>query len=114
MPRKCHTGGFGQVFRREALEQAGGFSVKRWPYVLEDHEIMHRMAQIGKLAYRIDHRCVPEARRGKTAQRSWTLVDRLLYTALPSFTMEWFYYRYLSSRLAARKLSNERLRDRDW
>lgn len=114
MPRKCHTGGFGQVFQREALEQAGGFSIERWPYVLEDHEIMHRMAQIGKIAYRIDHRCSPEARRGKAAQRSWTLFDRLLYKALPSFAMDWFYYQYLASKLAARNLSNQRLRDRDW
>jgi glycosyltransferase involved in cell wall biosynthesis len=37
------TGGYGQIFRIQALRQAGGFSEKIWPYVLLDHEIMFRI-----------------------------------------------------------------------
>ena len=41
------TGGYGQIFRTQALRQAGGFSEKIWPYVLLDHEIMYRIFKQG-------------------------------------------------------------------
>ena len=114
-PRKCHTGGFGQAFRRDLLDAAGGFDFERWPFVLEDHEIVHRIARLGRLAYSADHVCHPSDRR--TEDRSgcnWRLWERVQYKLLPGFAMERFFYGYLADRFARRGLSNLRLREKTW
>jgi len=49
MPRQCHSGGYVQAFRTSMLDAAGGFSVTRWPYVLEDHEIIHQIMKQGEI-----------------------------------------------------------------
>lgn len=114
IPRKCHTGGYGQAFRREAFEQAGGFDSVRWPYVLEDHEIIHRLAAIGPLAYSCDHVCYPSDRRTDRTDCSWTLGERIAYKLLPGWAMDWFFYSLLADRFRKRGLDNRRLRQKTW
>jgi glycosyltransferase involved in cell wall biosynthesis len=113
-PRKCHTGGFGQAFRRDLLAAAGGFDGARWPFVLEDHEIVHRMARLGRLAYAADHVCHPSDRRADRSACNWSRWERIQYKLLPQFAMERFFYGYLARRFARRGLSNLRLRDKTW
>ena len=113
-PRKCHTGGFGQAFRRDLLEAAGGFDFERWPFVLEDHEIVHRIAPLGTLAYSADHVCHPSDRRSDRSDCNWTLWERVQYKLLPGSAMEQFFYGYLAERFTRRGLSTLRLRDKTW
>jgi hypothetical protein len=113
-PGKCLTGGFGQAFRRAMLERAGGFDPERWPFVLEDHEIVHRMVGQGPLAYARAHVCYPSDRRMDRSGCSWNLTERVLYKALPEAAMEWFFYRFLARRFERRGLRNIKLRDQAW
>ena len=113
-PTKCHTGGFGQAFRRDLLHAAGGFDARRWPFVLEDHEIVHRITPFGRLDYAADHVCHPSDRRADRSGCNWTLWERIQYKLLPGFAMERFFYGYLARRFARRGLSNLRLRDKTW
>ncbi len=114
LPHKCHSGGCGQSFRREALERIGGFDPERWPWVLEDHEIMHRLAGIGRLAYRSDHVCYPSDRRSDRTNVGWGAIDRMLYKLLPNALMDWFFYSYLATKFARQKKANAQLRSRTW
>ncbi|MEG3176211.1 glycosyltransferase family 2 protein [Sphingomonas sp. RB3P16] len=112
LPGQCHTGGAGQVFRTEALRRAGQFDALRWGYVLEDHEIMHRMAKLGPLAYGGALWCAPSPRERDRDSIRWTLSERLLYHATPGPARDWFFYTYLARRLAARRLTSDRIRER--
>lgn len=114
LARQCHTGGFGQAFSTERLRQAGGFDADRWPYVLEDHEIMHRVAKLGRLRYGYAHYCAPSSRRGNRKSVDWTLTERLLYHLTPLAHRDWFFYRFLGPRLAARGAVNQALRSQPW
>ena len=114
LPGKCHTGGYGDAFRHDALVRAGGFDLSRWPFVLEDHEIVHRIGRLGRLAYAADHVCFPSERRSDRSGCSWTVGERILYKFLPDSLMDWFFYRYLAQRFERRGLSNLRLRDKNW
>lgn len=114
LPGKCHSGGCGQTFRREVLEAVGGFDAERWGWVLEDHEIIHRASRHGPLVYDPAHLCFPSDRRSDRSGCSWTLAERVAYKLLPGAAMDWFFYRFLASRFAARGLGNVRLRDQAW
>lgn len=114
LPRKCHTGGYGQAFNTAALAEAGGFDPQRWPFVLEDHEIIHRMLGQGTLAYAIDHVCYPSDRRSDRSDCSWTVLERVLYKLMPQRWMDWFFYSFLAQRFSRRGLSNIKLRDQQW
>jgi glycosyltransferase involved in cell wall biosynthesis len=114
LPAQCHTGGAGQVFRTDVLRRAGQFDALRWGYVLEDHEIMHRMAKFGSLAYGGDLWCAPSPRERDRESIRWTLVERVLYHATPKPARDWFFYAFLSRRLAARRLSSDRIRERQF
>jgi len=113
-PRKCHTGGYGQNFRREFLERAGGFDAERWPHVLEDHEIVHRVRKFGPILYGADFVCHPSDRRDDRSRCSWTLGERVIYKLLPTPFMDWFFYRFLGPGLERRGLGNLRLREKSW
>lgn len=113
-PRKCHTGGYGQNFRRDLLDQAGGFGIGIWPYVLEDHEIVHRMQKLGPILYGAGFFCLPSDRRDDRSRCSWSLAERIIYKLLPTVFMDWFFYRFLGPRMAQRGLGNLRLRERGW
>ncbi|WP_176594043.1 glycosyltransferase family 2 protein [Sphingobium sp. EM0848] len=113
-PSKCHAGGYAQAFRTQALRAAGGFDAERWPYVLEDHEIVHRVMRHGPVLYHPDHVCFPSNRRASRASVSWTRAERLLYRYMPRRALDWYFYRFLSRRLAARNSMGIALRTKDW
>lgn len=113
-PGKAHSGGCGQAFRRSALDAAGGFDPQRWPYVLEDHEIIHRVTAHGTIAYGFDHVCYPAPRRQGRFSVSWNLIERVLYKLLPRAAMDWYFYRFLARRLERRGLMNVKLREQNW
>lgn len=112
LAKQCHTGGFGQIFRTAMLRAAGGYSAAQWPYVLEDHEIAHRMLKQGPLHASADLWCVPSTRRTDRTNVSWTLAERLLYHATPFARKDWFFYEFLARRFEARNLANTNLRNR--
>ncbi len=115
MPRQCHSGGFGQSFRTEALRRAGGFSAERWPFVLEDHEIMHCLTRNGgRLGYGFDHWCRPSDRRADRKKVDWTLVERLFYHFTPFGRKDWLFYCFLAPRFAARGMKAIALREKNW
>ncbi len=114
-PTQTHAGGYGQSFRAGALHAAGGFSPERWPYCLMDHEIMHRIVRNGgRLAYDINHWCVPSPRRADRRRVRWTLPERLFYHIVPRSSRDWFFYDYLGPRFAARRLDALALREQPW
>jgi glycosyltransferase involved in cell wall biosynthesis len=112
LPRQCHTGGAGQVFRTASLRQAGGFDPARWKYVLEDHEVVHRVQKIGTIEYGAAFWCAPSARDRDRDSISWSFFERLVYHATASGAGDWFFYRFLKTRLRARRLTSERMRER--
>jgi glycosyltransferase involved in cell wall biosynthesis len=112
LPGQCHAGGAGQAFRTAALRRAGGFDPGRWNMVLEDHEIMHRVRDHGRLGYHSGLWCAPALRDRDRASTRWTLAERLCYHATTPWAGDWFFYGFLADRLAARRLSSERLRER--
>ncbi|AMK22374.1 MULTISPECIES: glycosyltransferase [unclassified Sphingobium] len=111
---KCHAGGYAQAFRASALRAAGGFDATRWPYVLEDHEIVHRVMAHGRTVYHPGHVCFPSDRRASRKAVSWTRGERLLYRYAPRAAMNWYFYRFLGRRLAARNSLGIALRRKDW
>ncbi|KEZ14393.1 MULTISPECIES: glycosyltransferase [Sphingobium] len=111
---KCHAGGYAQAYRTDALRAAGGFDAKRWPYVLEDHEIVHRVMTHGRAIYDRDHVCFPSARRSCRKAVSWTRAERLIYRYTPRFALDWYFYTFLGRRLAARNGTGDALRMKDW
>ncbi len=112
LPRQCHTGGAGQAFRTDVLNAAGGFDVDRWNYVLEDHEIVHRVTKYGAMRYGAEFWCAPSARERDRASIRWTLAERLTYSATAAWAGDWFFYGFLAARLRGRRLVSERIRER--
>lgn len=112
LPAQCHTGGAGQVFRTSILRRAGQFDASQWSYVLEDHEIMHRVAKLGTLVYGNDFWCAPSSRERDRDSIRWTLLERILYHVTPKPARDWFFYDFLAGRLAARRLTSDRIRER--
>ena len=109
---QCHTGGAGQAFRTDALRRAGGFDPGRWGYVLEDHEVVHRVMKHGAMRYAHGLWCCPSPRPRDRASIRWTLAERLLYCVAAPVAGDWFFYRFLAARLGARRLTSERIRER--
>jgi len=112
--RQAFTGGYGQTFRTEALRRVGGFSVQWWPYVLLDHEIIHRVHKTGETRYDYQLWCRPSTRREDRRPVRWTLFERLVYLVTPYACKDWFFYRFLARRFAARALTQQRLRHKPW
>jgi hypothetical protein len=113
-PRKCHAGGYAQAFRTAALCAAGGFDLDIWPYVLEDHEIIHRLIQHGHVRYHPDHVCFPSQRRVSRDSVSWNWAERLLYRYMPAWGMDWYFYCFLGRRFARRNSFSIALREKQW
>lgn len=113
-PHQTHTGGFGQTFRTTALVAAGGYAHAHWPYVLMDHEIMHRVLAQGRAVYPPDLWCIPSPRRVDRRRVRWTLAERLLYHATPYAWQGWYFHRFLAPRLAARRATHLALREKTW
>ena len=113
-PRQCHSGGYGQIFRTDALRACGGFSSEHWPFVLEDHEIIHRLLRFGRIRHPFPLWCHPADRRTAHARTRWSLQERVLYHLTPFAMKDWYFYRFLWHRWAKRDLGNVRLRQRNW
>lgn len=111
---KCHTGAFGQAFRTEIFRKAGGYDPRHWDFVLEDHEVIHRVGKLGRQVYSPDHFCAPSTRRENRSAVTWTRDESLMYTLLPNRWMDWFFYRFLAERFRVRGLANRNLRDKTW
>jgi hypothetical protein len=114
LPRQCHTGGAGQAFCTAALRAAGGFDARRWNFVLEDHEIIHRVMRHGTMGHARDLWCRPSQRERNRDSTRWTLFERLLYSAAAPWIGDWFFYSFLAARLRGRDLSSRRIRERQY
>lgn len=114
LPRQSHAGGAGQAFRTSALRAAGGFDADRWNYVLEDHEIIHRMMRNGTMGYARDLWCAPSPRDRDRDSIRWTLFERLVYAATAPRAGDWFFYSFLATRLHRRRLLSNRIRERQY
>lgn len=114
LPRQCHTGGAGQAFRTAELRAAGGFDARRWGFVLEDHEIIHRVMARGSMRYSADLWCMPSPRERDRDSIRWTLTERLLYSVAAPWAGDWFFYSFLARRLRQRRLLSNRLRERQF
>lgn len=113
-PGHCHAGAYAQAFRSAAFFAAGGFDPQRWPYLLEDHEIMHQVLRFGPARYARDHVCFPSDRRKDRRSVSWNRLERLVYRLVPREHLDWFFYDFLAQRLAARRSVPTALRRKDW
>ncbi len=113
-PNHCHTGGYAQNFRTAGMKAAGQYDSAIWPYVLEDHEILHRVLEHGPVIYAKDYVCRTSNRRADRTNVNWNLAERVLYKLLPQSKMDWFFHSFLARRFKARGLSNIRLRDQQW
>jgi glycosyltransferase involved in cell wall biosynthesis len=114
LPRQSHAGGAGQAFRTSALRAAGGFDADRWNYVLEDHEIIHRVMRTGTMGYAQDLWCAPSPRERDRDSIRWTLFERLVYSAAAPRAGDWFFYSFLATRLRRRRLLSNRIRERQY
>ncbi len=114
MPRQNHTSGAGQCFRLNALRAAGGYDAAIWPYVLKDHEMMHRVLQLGTQAYDRDFWCISSDRRTSRRNVRWTLGERIAYHLTPFSMKTRFFNNFLAPRFAARALGDTVLRQRAW
>ena len=109
-----HTGTFGQCFRIAPLLACGGPKNDDWPFVLYDHELIHRVLKQGRLTHAADHVCWPAPRRQVKGHVRWNLLERLTYALTPYAVKDWFFYQFLSPRLRARGMFEAGLRVRDW
>jgi glycosyltransferase involved in cell wall biosynthesis len=107
---KCHSGAYAQAFRTNAFRAAGGYDAAIWNFVLEDHEIVHRIARFGRLVYDTGHFCITSNRREDRAHVSWSLAERLVYAATPASKLNWFFHSFLLNRFTRRRLFNVNLR----
>lgn len=110
--RQCHAGGAGQAFQTTTLRAAGGFDAKLWSFVLEDHEVIHRVMAHGSMHYSADMWCTPSPRERDRDSIRWTLFERLLYSAAAPSAGNWFFYTFLARRLRQRRLNSVSMRER--
>ena len=114
LPWQNHTSGAAQTFRSAALAEAGGYDPAIWPYVLKDHELMHRVLRRGRQAYATDLWCVSSERRADRKRVRWTLAERLRYHLTPSARQADFFHRWLAPRFARRGQADTVLREQSW
>ncbi len=111
---QLHTGGYAHAFRTDVLKLAGGYSKDLWPYVIKDHEMMHRVFKFGRAKYSFNHWCQASDRRSDRTNVRWTLFERILYHVTPYAMKDWFFYTFLTKRFEARQMNELKLRDRSW
>lgn len=114
MRGQTYAGGYGHLFRTASLKAAGGYSSALWPYVLKDHELAYRVARQGPTLHDPDLWVATSDRRSDRGGVRWTLWERILYHVTPFAAKDWFFYRYLGPRLAARGMKDTVLRKRSW
>ena len=113
-PGRAHSGGYGQAFSTTILRRVGGFDPKIWPYVLEDHEVIHRVSKEGTILYDYEHYCNPSNRRSDRRNVSWSLAERIAYKLMPRKFMGWYFYRFLALRFEKSGKRSAALRFRNW
>lgn len=113
-PTKCHGGGAGQAYRTQALIDAGNFDMVRWPFVLEDHEIIHRLLRFGRAHHDADLWIHHPERRVDRSNVRWNEFERFLYRHHPLFLGDLFFYRFLWNRFEQRGLRTTSLREQPW
>ncbi len=113
-PRQLHSGGHAHCFRTAALRAVGGYDKALWPYVLKDHELMHRIFKRGRAVYPPALWCRPSDRRSDRSGVRWSLAERLLYHFTPFAAKDWFFYRFLAGRFTERRLDEIKLRQQSW
>jgi glycosyltransferase involved in cell wall biosynthesis len=114
LTRQAHGGGYAHLMRTAPFKAAGGYDPALWPYVLKDHELVNRLWKQGHIAYATDLWVQPSPRRADRRLVRWTLAERLLYhLTLPS-QKDWFFYRFLAPRFAARGQKDTVLRQQSW
>ena len=113
LQQQCLNGGASQVFRTSALQRCGGFDPAIWNWVLEDHEVMARIALHGQIAYGRDFLCHPSQRPRSVNCTGWTLIEQVRYHATAPSERVAYFHEFLAPRLRARALSSERLRRQD-
>lgn len=111
---QCHAGGYAQTFHTESLKKVGGFDQALWPYVFEDHEIIHRLLKIGKVYYSPKHWCMPSERRTDHSHVRWSRLEKFLYEYIPYCLQKWYFYSFLKNRYVKRQASITQLRKQDW
>lgn len=111
---QCHAGGYAQAFRTDSLRQVKGFDPSIWPYVMVDHEIVHRLLKIGKIYYSTNHWCLPSPRRTDRSKIRWSKLEKFLYQFLPYRCKDWFFYTFLRKRMEKRNASILQLREHNW
>ena len=114
MPKKSHAGTYAQCWRLAPFRAAGAFDSAIWPYVLEDHEIMVRMMDLGRSVYDPGHYCFPSTRRTNSGSVSWNGWEKIAYGLLPARAMPWFFYSHLASKFRRRNMMSAALRNRNW
>ncbi len=114
LPLQNHTSGAGHCYRLKALRAAGSYDAKLWPYVVKDHELMHRLLLRGRQAFARDFWCVPSERRENRTGVRWTLSERILYHLTPFRLKTRFFGQFLGPRFAARRLGDTVLRQQPW
>ncbi|WP_137861699.1 MULTISPECIES: glycosyltransferase family A protein [unclassified Sphingomonas] len=114
LPRQSHTGGAGQAFCTATLRAVGGFDPDRWNFVLEDHEVIHRIMRKGTMHYSDALWCMPSPRERDRDSIRWTLFERLAYSVAAPWAGDWFFYSFLSARLRKRRLLSHNIRERQF
>ena len=114
LPHQNHTSGAAQMFRTSALRAAGSYDPALWPYVLKDHELMHRVLKLGRQVYHHNLWCITSDRRADRRNVRWTLLERITYHLTPRSRQHDFFYRFLANRFDARGQRDTVLRERDW
>lgn len=112
LPRQCHSGGYGHVFRSDYLRRSGAYDANKWPFVLEDHEIVHRILKLGAIRYDANFWCQTSDRRQDRTSVNWTLFERLMYHVTPFSRKDWLFYEFLAPRFRQRKMDQTALRDK--
>ena len=75
---------------------------------------MHRVFKHGTTRYHRDFWCLHTNRRGDRKKVRWNAWERFLYLYMPPPLLDWYFYRFLGPRLAARKLGQLNLREQPW
>ena len=114
LPRQNHTSGAAHCFRLAALRAAGGYDPLRWPFVLKDHELFHRVLQLGFQAHAADLWCISSDRRSDRRAVRWTLLERLAYHLTPFHLKDRFFHGFLADRFRRRGQADTVLRQRSW
>ena len=114
LPHQNHTSGAAQMFRTDALRAAGSYDPLLWPYVLKDHELMHRVLKFGRQVYHRTLWCSTSDRRADRRKVRWTLLERVVYHLTPRSRQHDFFYQFLARRFDARGQRDTVLRERGW